>query len=151
MRFGLILLIVFLLPFTLLAQTSSEAQLKKALAECEQDLDASLSQIEALKNALNATNSLIDKRAAIADSLIKNLQNQLRLQSQIGKRLQMNADTLQIMVKDYDRKLNEIADLYRKELQRSSRPWFFTLHGWQGFGTGVLIGGAIGVVFSVVH
>ncbi len=131
------------------AQTTT--QLRQALKNCEKDLNISLDKIERLESALKETSQLAERRKAVSDSLIHNLQNQIRLQSAINQKLQANADTLQIMIKDYDKKINEIAKLYRKELQKKARPWFLTWNGLQGFATGVLVGGAIGIIFSVAH
>ncbi len=145
------LLIIFLLVGISQSVAQTTAQLKQALKGCEKDLNASLDKIEQLENALKATTQLSERRKALSDSLINNLQNQIRLQAAINSRLKANADTLQLMVKDYDRKLNEVAELYRKELQKKSRPWFFSWNGLQGFATGVLIGGALGVIFSLAY
>ncbi len=143
------------LVFLLLALTQSysqtTAQLKQALRGCEKDLNTSLNKIEQLENALKATTQISERRKALSDSLIRNLQNQIRLQAAINSRLKANADTLQAMVKDYDHKLNEVADLYRKELQKKARPWFLSWNGLQGFATGVLVGGALGVIFSIAR
>ncbi len=143
------------LVFLLLALTQSysqtTAQLKQALRGCEKDLNTSLNKIEQLENALKATTQISERRKALSDSLIRNLQNQIRLQAAINSSLKANADTLQAMVKDYDHKLNEVADLYRKELQKKARPWFLSWNGLQGFATGVLVGGALGVIFSIAR
>ena len=145
-------IIVFLLVLGAgqgMAQT--KAQLKQALIGCEKDLNASLKKIEQLESALKETTALSDRRKALADSLTKNLQSQIRLQTSINKTLKANADTLQVMVKNYDRKLNDVSNLYRKTLQKKARPWFFSWNGLQGFATGVLIGGAFGLVFGLGH
>ncbi len=150
MRIAFVLFLILIFGLTA-GHTQTTAQLKQALMGCEKDLNTSLDKIEKLEKALKETTQLTARRKAISDSLIRNLQNQIRLQTAINQKLQANADTLQIMVKDYDRKLNKVAELYRKELQKRRRPWFLSWNGLQGFATGVLVGGALGVVFSLVH
>ncbi len=145
-------LIVFLLLSVSIAfaQQPSRAQLKQALAECEQDLEASLQKVEQLEQALQTTSSLIDQRQALADSLINALKLQIDNYVELQKHLQMNADTLQSMVVDYRKKLDEVAKFYRKELQKDQRPWFFSMKGWKGFATGILIGGAVGLIYGIL-
>ena len=144
-----ILIIVLFCSQLVLGQT--RAQLRQALSECEADLQASLQKIEALSQALQSTDVLLKTRQNLMDSLLTNLQSQIKTQELIRNRLQMNADTLQTMVNDYQKKLDEIADLYRKELEKSSRPWILTKKGLQGFTTGILIGGAVGLIYGLVH
>ena len=132
-------------------KAQTKEQLKQALIGCEKDLNTSLKKIEQLQRALKETSELSERRKALADSLVANLQSQIRLQTQINRRLQANADTLQLMVRDYDQKLDEIAGQYRKLLAQKSRPWFFTWNGLQGLATGVLVGGALGLVFGLAH
>lgn len=144
---GFLLLLIF--SSLLMAQTRE--QLRQALNECEQDLQASLQKIEALTNALHETDALVAKRQMILDSLIQNLQQQIETQALIRARLQSNADTLQLMVNNYQKKLDEVADLYRRELKKSSRPWILTRQGLQGFTTGILIGGALGLIYGLIH
>ncbi|MHB2155867.1 hypothetical protein ACX8XN_15910 [Calditrichota bacterium GD2] len=130
------------------AQTREE--LKRALSECEADLQVSLQKIETLTRALETTDQLIQKKEQALDSLLANLQRQIETQTLIRAKLQLNADTLQLMVSDYQQKLDEVADLYRKELKKSSRPWIFTRQGLQGFTTGILIGGALGLIYGLL-
>ena len=143
------LFLLLILSGLLLAQTRE--QLRQALNECEQDLQTSLQKIEALTRALQETDTLVAKRQMILDSLIQNLQRQIETQALIRARLQSNADTLQLMVNDYQKKLDEVADLYRKELKKSSRPWILTRQGLQGFTTGILIGGALGLIYGLLN
>ena len=142
-------LVLFLLTSLLFSQSREE--LRRALSSCEADLEASLQKIEALNKALKSTDQMVKERQQIVDSLVQNLQQQITIQAQISARLQMNADTLQLMVQDYQHKLDEVADLYRKELEKSSRPWILTKHGLQGFTTGLLVGGAMGLIYGLLH
>ncbi len=148
---NLIKTLLLLVIFTAGGWGQTRAQLQQALAECEADLQASLQKIEALSQALRSTDTLIKQRETILDSLLTNLQQQIETQATIRARLEMNADTLQIMINAYQQKLDEVANLYRKELQRSTRPWILTRQGLQGFTTGVLIGGALGLIYGLLN
>lgn len=149
--FALAIIFSLALWTELWAQQVTTQQLAKALQECERDLKASNLQVSTLKKALDSTSELIQKRQLFADSLILNMKQQIAVQGEISRRLQMNADTLQIMVNDYDQKLDEVAELYKKELQRQSRSWFFTGSGWQGFSTGILAGLLVGLAYGVTR
>ncbi len=148
------LFFIFFLSFsffsgTLTAQQVTKAQLAKALQECEQDFDAGKRQIKILNNALNSTNTLIDRQSAISDSLITNLRGQLALQDSVTLLLKANADTLHLMVTDYSKKLDEVNSLYIRELKKRGRPWFLSGNGLQGLSYGLFIGAALGLIFGV--
>ncbi|MHB2147984.1 hypothetical protein ACX8XP_02890 [Calditrichota bacterium LG25] len=142
--------IVWCLLLVALVAAQTREELRRALAECEADLQISLHKIETLTRALETTDELIQKKEQALDSLLANLQRQIETQALIRAKLQSNADTLQLMVSDYQQKLDEVADLYRKELKKSSRPWIFTRQGLQGFTTGILIGGALGLIYGLM-
>ena len=147
----IIIIIAALGTNKLQAQQVSARELAKALKECESDLDASKLQIKSLHGALEATDEIILKRKIVADSLFTNLKSQLFFQDSIAILMKMNADTLQLMVRDYSNKLDEVNELYIKELRKQSRPWFLTGNGLKGLFYGVFIGGALGVTFAVLH
>ncbi len=144
-------IVVFISLLVTLGQAYGQTvpQLKQALKNCEKDLNTSLDKIEQLETALQQTMHVNDRRKALSDSLIRNLHHQIRLQAAINMRLNANADTLQTMVHAYRDKLDKLAELYRQELQKKVRPWFFSWNGLQGFATGVLVGGALGLVFGL--
>ncbi|HHJ53105.1 MAG TPA: hypothetical protein ENJ89_07910 [Caldithrix abyssi] len=131
------------------AQQVTRAQLARALQQCEQDLDASKRQILKLQQALKASDRVMERYQAASDSLIANLKQQLAVQNSVSSLLKLNADTLQAMVNDYGKKLNEINRLYIKELKKQTRPWFLTLNGLKGLIYGLLLGGIIGGVMAM--
>ncbi|GEM_PF-2910059 len=135
----------------LFSQQVTKAQLAKALSECEADLEVSKQQIRKLSDALQATDNLIERHRAVSDSLISNLRQQLFIQDSVSALLKINADTLQTMVRDFQKKLDEVDRLYISELKKQSRPWYLTGHGLKGLIYGVFIGGALGLVFSLAH
>ncbi|MDI6792418.1 MAG: hypothetical protein QME81_06060 [bacterium] len=128
------------------AQTVNCKQLAEALEGCEDDLDLCRSKVISLSKALESTEKLYQNRMVSADSLIENLKHQLLTQDSITTLLEANSDTLQMMVKDYSDKLDEVNELYIKELKREARPWFLTRSGLKGLVNGVLIGGALGAI-----
>lgn len=138
-------------PAQLFSQQVTKAQLARALSECEADLEASKLQIRKLSDALQATDALIDQHRAVSDSLISNLRQQLVIQDSVSVLLKINADTLQTMVQDFRKKLDEVDRLYISELKKQTRPWYLTGHGLKGLIYGVFIGGALGLVFSLAH
>ncbi len=148
-RQRLIPLFFLLLVSLLNAQQVTKAQLAKALQECEQDFQAGKQQIEILSKALKATNHLIDRQTAVSDSLITNLRTQLVLQDSVTTLLKANADTLHMMVTDYNKKLDEVNSLYIRELKKRSRPWFLSGNGLQGLSYGLFIGAALGLIFGI--
>ena len=131
------------------AQQVTRAQLARALQQCEQDLDASKRQILKLQQALKASDRVMERYQATSDSLIANLKQQLAVQDSVSSLLKLNADTLQAMVNDYGKKLDEINRLYIKELKKQTRPWFLTLNGLKGLIYGLLLGGIIGGVMAM--
>jgi hypothetical protein len=102
------------------------------------------------KNLKIPTDELWQTRKMYTDSLIFNLKSELTVQDSITGLLKANADTLDLMVKDYGQKLDEVSNLYLKELRRQTKPWFFQSTGLKGFFYGVVIGGAAGLTYSVV-
>jgi len=131
-------------------RTVTAADLAKALKECESDLTTASQQISSLRLALNETNQLIDKRKAVADSLIRNLKLQLSIQDSVTTLFRANSDTLQLMVRDYSTKLDEISKLYLHELSRQKQPWYLTKSGLQGLFNGLIMGGAAGLTYSLL-
>ncbi len=141
---------IFVLATTpVAAQQVTRAQLARALQECEQDLEASKQQILKLQQALKASNQVMERYQAVSDSLLSNLKQQLTIQDSVSSLLKMNADTLQAMVADYSKKLDEINRLYIKELKKQSHPWFLTLNGLKGLIYGLLLGGIVGGVLAM--
>ncbi len=130
-------------------QPDNEA-LIEALQSCEEDLQDCRQHVRRLRAALDSTNTLIDRRRAAADSLIKNLTRQLFIQDSVALLMQKNSDTLDTMVDDYARKLDEVDRLYVEELRKQARPWFLSGKGLTGFSYGLFIGGALGLSFAII-
>ncbi len=132
------------------AQQVTPNQLAKALSTCQKDLSACTLKVDSLRKALKQTQSLWEMRKAYTDSLTANLKTQLSPQDSISFLMRANSDTLGLMVKNYERKIDEVNRLYIKELRRQSRPWFLTKRGLKGFFYGVFVGGALGLAFAVL-
>jgi len=132
------------------AQQVTAQQLARALAECQDDVKSCMLLNDSLQNALVQTDELWQTRKMYTDSLIFNLKSEMTVQDSITGLLKANADTLDLMVKDYGQKLDEVSNLYLKELRRQTKPWFLQSTGLKGFFYGVLIGGAAGLTYSVV-
>lgn len=140
-----------------ITQTSTAQDLARALRECNNALKKcnnerkqAIAKIDSLGQALQVIEELQDKRNVYTDSLVANLTQQLAIQDSVSMLLKANSDTLQVMVRDYSNKLDELDRLYIKELRKQGRPWFLTGKGLRGFATGVLIGGALGITFAVL-
>ncbi|HID39936.1 MAG TPA: hypothetical protein EYP36_10550 [Calditrichaeota bacterium] len=144
-----VLINVFLLS-TLYAQTVTKRQLAEELKKCDLALKASQEQIKVLSMALRATDSLMLAHRAATDRLIQNLHDRLVVQDSITTLMQVNADTLQAMVRDYKSKLEEVDRLYIAELKKQTKPWFLTGNGLKGLVYGVFIGGALGLTFAIL-
>ena len=144
------LIISLFLVVVLEAQTVTAQQLARALAECQEDVKSCMLLNDSLQNALIQTDELWQKRKMYTDSLVINLKSELLTQDSITVLLKANADTMDVMVRDYSQKLEEVSNLYVKELQRQTKPWFFQSTGLKGFFYGVLIGGAAGLTYSVI-
>ncbi len=132
------------------AQQVTAHQLAKALSGCKQDLAACSLKVNSLRKALKETQSLWEKRKAYTDNLTADLKAQLSLQDSISFLMRANSDTLGLMVKDYERKIDEVNRLYIKELRKQTRPWFLTSRGLKGFFYGLFVGGALGLAFAVL-
>ena len=132
------------------AQQVTAQQLARALAECQDDVKSCMLLNDSLQNALIQTDELWQTRKTYTDSLIFNLKSELTVQDSITGLLKANADTLDLMVKDYGQKLDEVSNLYLKELRQQTKPWFLQSTGLKGFFYGVVIGGAAGLTYSVV-
>jgi len=142
---------LFVITSNAAAQQVSRRQLISALKSCERDLQKSKQHILNLSTALAASDSLLASYRSVTDSLTQNLKKRLFLQDSIARLMQMNADTLQRMVKDYSKKLAQVDRLYINELKKKSRPWFFTGNGLKGLLYGVFVGGALGLSWAVLH
>lgn len=129
----------------------TRAQLAQALRECEQDLEASQRQVEILQTALTNTDTLLEQRKALSDSLISNLKEQLSLQDSVTLMFKINSDTLQLMLVDYRQKLEQVNQLYVQELKKQTRPWFLSGNGLKGLSYGVFVGAALGLVFGLAR
>ena len=119
----------------------SKTELAQMIVSCENDLDSCRLLLKKSQASLEASQSLYDKRIAVSDSLAFSLRAQLSLQDSITHLLKANADTLEVMVNDYNKKLMEVDKLYSKTLQIQSRPWLFTSKGFQGLLYGIVVGG----------
>ncbi len=151
-RFVVGLVVLLMIPNISRTQNRvvTAADLAKALKECESDLDIARFQIGSLRTALDETNKLIDKRRVIADSLIKNLTQQLAIQDSAMTLFRTNSDSLELMIHDYSTKLDEINKLYLKELSRQKQPWYLSRAGLKGLFNGFLVGGAVGLSYSLL-
>ena len=125
-------------------------ELAKALRQCETELDSARIVIDNLRKALRTTEELYIRRIAYADSLSEHLTSQLNVQQSISGLLKSNTDTLQSMVRDYSKKLDEVDELYIKELRKQSRSWFLTEKGLKGFLYGAFIGSATGIAVAIL-
>jgi len=151
--FSVIVLVVSLIILSVQntqAQQVTAHQLAKALSGCQHDLAACALKVDSLQRALKETQLLWGKRRAYTDSLTADLKAQLSLQDSISFLMRANSDTLGLMVKDYERKINEVNRLYIKELRKQSRSWFLTSRGLKGFFYGLFVGGALGLAFAVL-
>jgi len=142
------IIIMMLLLNTAYAQQPTKSQLIKYLRECEDDLEIAVKISDSMKIALEETTKLYEIRRAIADSLVKNLNNQLFIQDSVSVLMSSNADTLKLMVNDYSKMLDKVNKLYIKELERQKNPWWLSKRGLTGLVYGVLVGGAIGSAYS---
>lgn len=133
----------------IVAQTATEQKLYKALQASEADLDQCRDLVDSLRTALIETNRLWEQRKTYTDSLITNLKNQIGVQNSIENLLQANADTLDAIVHDYSQKLDSVSTLYVKQLKKQDRSWFLTWNGIKGFFSGVVIGGAFGLIYGL--
>ena len=77
------------------------------------------------------------------DSLTINLKDQLAVQSSISLIMRASADTLGIVVSNYEDKLSEVSQLYLDELYKQGKPWYLTGKGLKGFFYGVFIGSVL--------
>lgn len=134
---------------SLAAQTATERKLYQALQQSEADLDQCRNLADSLRTALSETQHLWNQRKVYTDSLILNLKAQIGIQGSIDSLLQTNADSLDAMVQDYAKKLDEVSTLYIEQLRQQGKPWYFTWHGWKGFFSGVVIGGAVGLIYAI--
>lgn len=151
MKWLLFGLCVLFLMQPLRAQQPTVAELRQALIESEQDLDSCRTLVRSLTTALDSTNQMIGRYRYVGDSLFSTLNAQISVQNQMIGLLETNSDTLQAMVNDYQAKLDEVSDLYIKELRRQQRSWIMTWPGIKGFTTGLFIGGALGLVFGIAN
>jgi len=148
-RISLTALIMLSTLSPVLAQTATEQKLYKALQASEADLDRCRDLVDSLRTALVRTNRLWEQRKDYTDSLVTNLKDQIGVQNSIGSLLQANADTLDAMVHDYSQKLDSVSTLYVKQLRKQDRSWFLTWNGIKGFFSGVVIGGAFGLIYGL--
>lgn len=132
------------------AQGVTAQELARALSECQQDLVQCMTKNDSLQQALVETENLWESRKNYTDSLGVNLKAQLSFQDSITTLLKANTDTLDIIVKDYSQKLDEVSNLYIRELRRQTNPWFLQKTGLKGFFYGILFGGAAGLTYSVI-
>ena len=133
----------------LFSQTKTE--LAQSLLSCEDDLDSCRLLLRKNRNAYDSLLYLYERRIMLSDSVAGTLRSQLQVQDSITHLLKANSDTLEVMVNDYNDKLNEIDKLYSKTLQHQSRPWLFTGKGFQGLLYGVVIGGLVTAVMMFTN
>ena len=90
------------------------------------------------------------KAQANADSLIANLEQKTHLQDSIVTLLKKNADTLDVMIKDYRDMVEKLNKKYVDEVKGKAKPWFLHSKGWYGFIIGIVTMGSIGLTVKLV-
>ncbi len=149
MRLIYIIMILAVVQLSASAQPGA-AELAGALEQSEAELEICRDIVDSLQRSLKKTETLYESRNEVADTLVSNLRQQKAVQDSAITLLKQNADTLDLMVEDYAAKLDELNNLYVKELEKSTRPWFLTRKGLTGMLYGLVSSAAIILAVGVV-